>query len=808
MSLAAAIADRLTPRIVFFGPARSGKSSLLDAFLRVASGVDADLVSLSPHVPGELVPHLIRVENSAVAALAGGPVVVCDCDGQAASELLCHPNALMQKSARGAIADAVRSADALVLVVDAADSAEQVDATFRAFGDFLDSLEEGRTFGREVGGLPVFLTLAKCDALARPDDEPGTWLRRVEQREREVRDRFETYFGSDVVHSGSPFLAFGSIDLRPAATAIRVPPGAMFEAYADADGTFGVVDLVHAVLPAAREYRDRLLRAKKRLKATVGGVGFLVGAMLLGLAFFGLAGGFGPQDALAQRVRDFRTHEAPAAARLSDKNLAGYRKELAEIRQSMGFNALPQELQQYIERRLAEADAYRDFRAKFQKPQLSPADVRTREELDMLEAVIAGELAPPAEFAGEWKDTEAVRLRDKWKTDARLVREAEGQLHDWYRGLIRSANQLMLIDKSPDFGWRTQVETLIKQAAMPPFRASDAVPGSPTVPVRRGEPLTYAPAYEFDRLDLARRDWDETRDRLTNLRSFADALGLTTGPGTPPAVLELPEPTGDTAVSLALGTARLRELSTAYPSFKTWATANFPDPARRWLDPRLRAAFDTGSRHVRRAILERLPADKPEDWVKLANGLLAEPAMKDWGALLSVIRAWAEPGSPPTDPVAELATFLRQERFEVTLKSLEVTIPDDLLDARAVPAGKLVVSHQPLGGEAKEYAFKQQGDGTRDRPVTVFRFTPDGHPGSLSLRPGDDVTAALPLRSGGQDHRLVWAGGRSAAFRWDALSQPPVLEKVGPLPAPVRVPGVKLDGGPAVPGLLPDVKGK
>ncbi len=803
MSLAAAIADRLTPRVVFFGPARSGKSSLLEAFLRIAAGVDAELVGVSAHAGGGLVPHLVRVDRP---ALAGGPVVVCDCDGQAAGELLCRPTALVRTAARGAVADAVRSADALVLVVDAADSPEQVDATFRAFGDFLDSLEEGRTFGREVGGLPVFLTLAKCDALARPDEEPGTWLRRVGQREREVRDRFEDYFGSDVIPSGSPFLAFGSIDLRPAATAIRVPPGPMFEAYADADGTFGVVDLVHAVLPAAREYRDRLLRAKKRLKATVGGVGFLVGAMLLGLAFFGLAGGFGPQDALAQQVRDFRTHEAPAAVRLSDKNLAGYRKELADIRQAMGFLSLPADLQQYVERRLAEVDAYRDYRAKFQKPRLGPADVRTREELDALEAAIAGELAPPTGFAAEWTDTEAVRLRDKWKTDARLVREAEGQLHDWYRGLIRSANQLMLADKPPDFGWRTQVESLVKQAATPPFRAAEAVPGSPTVPVRRGEPLTYAPAYEFDRLDLARRDWDETRDRLLQLRSLADTLGLTTGPGTPPAVLELPEPTGDTAVSLALGADRIRALSGSYPDFKTWATANFPDPARRWLDPRLRAAFDTGSRHVRRVILDRLPADKPEDWTKLADGLLAEPALKDWGALLGAIRAWAEPGSTPVDPVAELAAFLKQQRFDVTLKSLDLTIPDDLLDARAVPAGKLVVRVHPPGGEAKEFAFKPVGDGTRDRPVTVFRFTPDGHPGTLSLRPGDDVTATLPLRSGGQDYRLVWSGGRSASFRWDALNQPPVLEKVGPLPAPVRVPGVKLDGGPAVPGLLPDVK--
>lgn len=792
--------DRTTPRVVFFGPARSGKSSLLDAFLRHAAGADADLVGLTP---GESEPGFRR---EFVPDLAGGPVVVCDCDGQAAGELLCHPTALERTSARGAVADAVRSADALVLVVDAADSPDQVDATFRAFSDFLDSLEEGRTFGREVGGLPVFLTLAKCDALHRPDDEPGEWLGRVTNRLREVRARFEEYFGADVVAAGSPFLAFGSIDLHPAATAVRVPPGPTFSRYADPDGTFGVEDLVHAVLPAARAYRGRALAARRRLTATVGGVGAVVGAMVLGLAFFGLTGGFGPADALAARVRDFRTHEPPVAVRLSDKNLAGYRRELADIRQTTGFNSLPPDLQNFVERRLAEADAYREYRAKFDPPRLGPADVRTRDELDALDAALSGELAPPAEFAEAWADTEAVRLHEKWRTDARLVREAEGRVHDWYRGLIRSANQLLLLDKPPDFGWRGQVDALVKQAAIPPFRASDAVPGSPTVPVRRGAPLTYAPAFEFDRLDLARRDWDDTRDRLTTLRNLTDAVGLTSGPGTPPAVLDLPEPTADPAASFALGSARLRELAAAYPEHPAWAAATFPDPVRRWLDPRLRAAFDTGGRHVRRLILDRLPADRPADWRALADGLLTEPALKDWGTLLGAIRAWADPTTPAADPVADLADFLRRERFDVTLKTLDVTIPDDLLDARVVPAGKLVVRHQPAGGEAKEYAFRQAGDGTRDRPVTVFRFTPDGHPGTLVFRPGDDVSASLAVRSGGQDFRLVWSGGRSAAFRWDALTQPPVLEKIGPLPAPVRVPGVTLAGGPTVPGLLPEKK--
>src|SRR5262249_34954131 len=154
--------------------------------------------------------------------------------------------------ARGALTQAIRSADALVLLVDASAPKEVVDETFRDFDRFLDALEEGRTFGREVGGLPVFATLTKCDALRHEGDSPPQWLARIEQRKTGVRERFEDFFGSADDPEPSPYLPFGSIDLHLEATSVRAPKDRAFAPHNDPDGSFGVAGLVREVLPAAR----------------------------------------------------------------------------------------------------------------------------------------------------------------------------------------------------------------------------------------------------------------------------------------------------------------------------------------------------------------------------------------------------------------------------------------------------------------------------------------------------------------------------------------------------------------------------
>lgn len=809
---ALSLTDRHTPRVVFFGPARSGKSKLVDLFVSRAADGDAAPVPLTPAGPTapvqrELVPHLLHIPQAA------GPVLVCDCDGRVAGELLASPDALVRGAARGALADAVRSADALVLVVDAAAGPEVVDQTFRDFGRFLEGLEEGRTFGREVGGLPVFLTLAKCDALHQPGDRPTDWLARVEAAERRVRDRFEEFFGEEVARldpATEQFLPFGSIDLSVHATAATVPPGEEFVPYTDRDGTFGVDALVCDCLPAARAYRGRVESARRRLRWVVGGAGALLMAMAVGLATLAGTGGGAGGDPLANRVRSYQRREGPPSVRLADRTLPATLRELAAIHDTPGFHHLPAELRGFVTDRLRETEAYQAYRAGFAPPRLGPAEVRTREQVDALAEALRGPLAPPTEFAAAWADTDASKLRTKWLADLDLLRAAVDRLDDWYRGLIRRANALLLTDKPPDPSWRAEATRLLADADAPPVKPDATVERSPTLPLLRGKPLTYAAAFAFDRVERAKRDWQDTGGRLKALRDLCDALGLTTGPNTPPPVLDLPEPAADGSKELAA--ARLTALRQHYPSesYAEWELTNFPDPVRGVLANRLAAVSETGTRHVRRLVAGAVGSGAEWIvWSALADGLLQEPGVVAWGQLLALLDRWQSAPSAPANPVAALAEFVKRDRFDLELKSVSVAVPDDLLDPRPLPAGPLVVTHTPAGRPPVEYRFRVDGEPRRERPMTIHAFAPDGHPGRIEYRPGDGLTATLPLRSDGADARLVWAVSRTPVYQFDALARPPRLERGGPVRTSEPASGVRLTvtppgGLPAVPAVVPD----
>jgi hypothetical protein len=143
----------------------------------------------------------------------------------------------------------------------------------------------------------------------------------------------------------------------------------------------------------------------------------------------------------------------------------------------------------------------------------------------------------------------------------------------------------------------------------------------------------------------------------------------------------------------------------------------------------------------------------------------------------------------------------------VNLKSVAIAVPDDLLEQRAIPTGRFVVTHTPAGGSPTELPFRLEGEGKRDRPVTIYTFVRDGHPGAFTYRPGEGLTASLPVRAGGQDYKLVWSNGRSMVYQIDRLQQPPALERNGTEPAPgVRLTVSPPGGLPAVPVLLPDLR--
>lgn len=816
-----------TPNVVFFGFPNAGKTALLNAVLRAGSRTLGEMVVLQPADPDpnavrrEVVPHIVQ---AAFPRTGGESVVLLDCDGQSAAELLASPRHLLNRGGRGALAHAVHRADALVLVVDAGASADAVDHVFRAFRGFLDSLEEGRTFSREVGGLPVFLTLTKCDTLCLPNDEPTDWLARVESRKRELTDRFRDFFAEELDDTDSesidpsPFLSFGSLDLQVVATAAQTPVGRMFDTFRDSEGSFGVDRFAVDCLRAAQAFHQRARSARRRLQFTVYGLLGLVALLFLGVLVLAFHGASGPTEALAVRIREYREREGPPSVRFADAAYPSYHQALQTFRDSPLFPGLPEDLRQYVTQRLTEVVAYEAFRTRFQPPQLAPPDLRTPDEIEQLNVALNTSILPPKDYADLWTETTAAKLRQKWQADLRVIQSTEQALYDWYRSLDRRANDLLFTPKPPTPGWYRESTALLERATVLPFDPSAEVPGSPTVPgVPRAGPLTFAAAFEFDRVLVARRDWEDARDRLQNLRSLTSVLGLTTGPQTPPAILDLPEP-GDTVDSRTLASVRLQELEAAFPgtnpSHPEWVAAGFPDPVRNWLEPRLRATLETGVRHVHRLIRAKVGEnDTAAVWRTLPESLLQEPAMRDWGRLLGRLRLWAALRESEGDPVVELADFLRQEAFPVELRAVDVSWPDDLLDRTATPAGDFVLTLKPAdGGVASTTAFKPVGSARYERPLNIQRFEPKVPLLKWTIHPGDELSAILNLRSGGQEYRLLWSAGRSRVYQMDVVFRSPKLERVGPiLFPPEQAAGVRLDplpttGWPTVPLLLPQMQ--
>ncbi|QEL21119.1 GTPase domain-containing protein [Limnoglobus roseus] len=724
------------PRIVFFGLPHTGKTALLHAF----ADPDAPVSLLPPGKTGEM----SRVLPSGV--------VLCDVDGRSAKEIISDP---VQIQRNEATANDVRSADAIVLALDASASSELMLGLFAEFALFLEGFEKTRSHGREVGGLPIYLTLTKCDTLFRPGDDPNEWLRRVEAKKQSVRTAFEDYL-AETGHGGpvaSPF-GFGSIEVHVAATAIQFPPDHAFHALR---APFGVEELQEDCTQAATAFRRRIESSHRQLRWTVAGSSVLVGTMLatlLGLFAFSPTA---DEDRLGRRVQLYRQNEGPSEVRLADKRFDRNRKELEAIREDYAFDELPPEVREFIDNRLREFTAYRDFREKFQRPRIGPAEVRTGAELDRLDAELNSLLVPPPEFAAAWSDTEAIRLFRKWKTDAGLVRQAEATLNEWYRGLIRRGTALLLAS-TLDAGWRQDATGLFAESDRPPFDPTATIAGSERLPVARGAALSYGEIFDFDRIDQARGDWADTRDRLAAMRTFGDLLGMTGGPN---ALLVFPEPTSDPAVSARLGADLLPKVPAVAGSI-----SQFPDPIRGELQKRLRQSQEAGAKHVQTVVRAKLGGESREGWGNVARWL-AEPDAKAWGQLLGRVGRWGEFDS--ADPLEEAVAFLKRDRFELDFANLEVTIPNDLRDRRLIPNGPLVVRQG-----TKELSFRTTGEPQTSASATGYRFTADGE-SKLTVRPGDEVSASLKLKAGDREFRLEWTNGGSVVYQFESLHREPTL---------------------------------
>lgn len=814
-------------RIVLFGPPAAGKTSLLGALAQSAQtqesllngrltdpslGLD-ELRKQLYDGPGrvtaeEVSPHPIAYEpfvgdGRSLAAHERLTAVVIDCDGRVANNLLSRREVLGEDSAEGTLAREVLRADALLLVVDASATLPQIDAVFAEFDRFLRLLEQGRGERTEVGGLPVYLVLTKCDLLARTGDSLGSWLERIEERKRDVDELFRDFLSRRVAEGGS--WPFGRLDLHVWATAVKRP--ALAQTPAREREPFGVAELFRLCLAQAAAFRDRRRQSHSRVFWTAASaVGLVAGMIALMVALVTTS----PSE-LRAKVDEIRFAEGSTAAdrlRGSPSELRQRIAELDEVLADPGFSKLSAGEREFVRSRREELS---DYLAYYEKLRLvtPPGDVAT---YDALRGIIRElqSLSPPN---AEWEQTDAAHFRDKRIGEAEALGRAVGQAKLWYDNSLVSGRELWVFagylptPETPTLDWSRwydKVSGLLDPARQTPFSPQEPIPGTH---------LTYATAFRFDRVAEARAEWETVQGNLRRVVDVGAALGLIAGVKGRPPLLVIPRPP-DFPLDRAAG--RLKELQEAYPNYRAdFVLSGLPDA----IVPEVRQAARANFEHLlepgREAVLVQLrkAGDGDEDslsrWTKVGEWLGRDPPeLASWRSLALVLARLNDPAA--TDPVSALASFLQKSSFSIEINQLTLEIPFRLQALKPSAGADLEIFHPATTPQGPAIACAAAGEGERDldRRVTVYKFRPRDRR-RLTYRPGESLSASLQLRD---DQTLTWTRCHSTAFQFERLLRSPRVRPTnepageGTLAEGVELTIVPADGVPRVPDLLPAVR--
>jgi hypothetical protein len=695
-------------------------------------------------------------------------------------------------------------ADALVLTVDASAPPEEMDEEFAAFERFLRRVEEQRGRRTDVGGLPVFLVLTKCDRLARPGDTAADWLERIEQRKRDVAGRFRDFqAGREAANRPPPF---GRVHLHLWATAVGRPP--LGGAGARPTDPYGVAELFRQGLGHAAAYRDRReLSAHRLVQITLAAVGAVVILLATAGALVGADALRRPSE-LEVRAEGLRASEPERPAerlRGPPEQLQDREAEWRGITEDPAFAALPAGLQAYSRDRLSELEDYIPWLEKlYDLPR--PLDALTDDDLRTLKAGLAGPVAPPRPG---WDDTDAGRLRRDLAAEADAMLRGIAALRGWYQDAYKGGDDLWLAagrtKEGPTWnGWARDVNAWLKATQMPPDDNPDA-------PISEDPPLTYADIREFGAVASPRAAWQGARARVAHLRDAAAALGLIEGLEGKPPLLVVPA----NGLTLEEAADRFRQLQKDYPDYAAAFVREpgLPPAAAEEITGRARANYGLLLEPARALVLAKLraaspgagkPADAetPERWKPVCEWLRDPKELAGWRGLAVALTRLDAPGAP--DPVDDLASFLDIKTFPIPLNEFILVIPD-ALDVKPRPEPPLKLSL--AGGER---AFRPVGQGTRVamRPELEYRFEASESGKKIDYAPGDPLSAELPLAGG---KVLRWDRSRSHLYRFEVLGNEPVL-RGGDAAAEGRpAEGVQLrpqpeNGVPRVPDLLPQVE--
>jgi len=825
--------------IVLFGLPAAGKSSLLGALAQAAQAqehlLNGRLVDVSHgldelrrrlyeesarRTAEEVVPYPVDFEpfnadgRKTNASQHVGAVVI-DCDGRVANDLLVRRQAIPEDSPEGTLAREVTHADTLVLVIDASAPPAQVESDFAEFDRFLRQLEISRGQRAEVGGLPVFLVLTKCDLLAQPGDTAADWMERIEQHKRDLDGRFRRFLARREQEAGP--LPFGRIDLHLWATAVKRP--ALANSPAKAREPYGVAELFRQCLEQAAAFHGRRRQSGRRLLWTVGGAAGIVALMLALAVGFTVHNLDTQTNALRNRVQLLRDADMPSEAeRLHPpiRELRHRAEELRAIRNDPRFDALSAEQQQLVRDRLEELEAYLSYFDRLvQSPR--PRDIHTEQALRESKQNLKTELALPRQA---WKDTEAGRLHAARLQDVEALDAAVNRAEDWYRDNTAKADKLWTFAEQQTGrgtaginwdGWTVDAETRLSADSQRPFTGSSPVAGAATT-------LTYeATVLRFEAVRTAGAEWEGKKGRLQRLLDLCSALGLATSSDKRPPLLVIPR-----RFPLSQARERRNELERTYPRYKSdFVFERVPQAIGDVVHQAARTNYEHLLEPAQAAVfmqLEQAGSDRKETrarWEKVREWLRDPKDLHDWRVVAQTLIRLHNPANPRTpessDPVSALAAFLDRGSFTLNLRQLTLEIPDNL-ERKPANEATLSIYHPASAGENPALVFELSGEGERDPQRRVRRYAfRVRKPQALTYRPGEDLWATLPLRD---DWMFTWVRGRSLMYQFQRLTRPPRLHKQednkyptrGTLQEEVRLTILPADGVPRVPDLMPVVR--
>jgi GTPase SAR1 family protein len=516
-SIPLAAVPRSALRVVLFGMPGAGKSSLVGALAQAAQTqehilnghlrdlgqgfreMQRRLYEEGPRETlDEVIPFPLVFEPFSRREPGRIEAVLIDCDGRAANEILLRKRELDRSG--GELSQALLAADAVVFVVDASASAMQMDADFTECARFLRLLEERRGQRADIGGLPVFLVLTKCDLLAQPEDDLAGWFERVEERKRQVGRRFQSFLEKEARTSA---VGFGSIRLHIWATAVKRP--ALADSPAKPREPYGVAELFRQCLGLAHDFRIRRGQSSRRLVWVV--LGALVALALLAVLPVLLILNR-PTDAasdLEARVSQYEASEQeetlPARYRQTQERI----DRLASFRAESAFAALPDEQKEWVENRYRDLRDYRDFAGGVYE--LDPRTVRSAEQVKDLYAAL-NRLDERLKAHSHWTETDAGQRLVEMRTDLQAIEKAVQDTIAGYENVIRNGEEVLRDKEKPMLPTRARnVLDAAKSLPNPRLDTNKRIPGS--------DHVTYSTVFNFDRVQEVLGRWEKVREKLS-----------------------------------------------------------------------------------------------------------------------------------------------------------------------------------------------------------------------------------------------------------------------------------------------------